>query len=855
MTIPQPPDPYSAAASTASTGAASSIIPGSALGASQMTINTSTLNVTSANTAASGGLFGYEGVPQTGSLLFSMTPASGTDAYGNTYPSGVVVNAGQINGVTLTGVGLDSTSTLQGSLINSALVATPLISGGTATSTLHVLNTAGGAVLSYSNNSGTATFSTAGSYLWTCPTNVTQAQVQCWGAGAGGGGGSPNQGGEGGGGGEYAAEPTLNVTPGSVYQVTVGAGGAGGSTNTSGSSGSDTIFSDNLGNNLVYAYGGQAGLNFQGGAGGVGSSNTIEEPGGSGASASGNSGASGGGSSGGTSVQGNNGTASTGATGGAGGAAPAGGGAGGAGGNNNANGTSGSSPGGAGGGAGEAAGAGASSATYYCTGSYSYYGQTATYGSGPYSRRSVNSSIYQGCASGYAFLTGDQYGFALFNYRQMQSDLSGATINNTYLSLNNLHSWYNNGMYAVIGYTTFTGTFGTTFQPGAGTHEAEQVSWISEGATVTYKLSSWLNSHIATDFTAIILGPAASSGVSGTNLSYYGYFYGYNSNDNNSVPRIGVTYTPSGSGSENAGNGADGQVSITYNTANTLVGAFTPVGGTDVYGNTYAPGSTTVQHTFIATASSPSTPASGNVALSTGTSGQLQVTTDTGVTSSVATGKTGSGGNTVTGTSTVQLSDGFVINSGDVNTGTAFRLTTWGNGNTGSGTLSALTLNIQGGQAQITWPTSAQSLNVQTIWRVVCDVVFTSSTSANIHAVFEVSNAGGTVNAVEAGDSTAYSPSFPYTLAVFAHWGATETAQTITCHGSIFERIANLWLFSARATSAPPPSHPVLSRSARICEMTSRISSSWRITCLLRRMQTWRHWDSPQATFPCYARQ
>ncbi|MFA5782566.1 MAG: hypothetical protein WC868_09895, partial [Bacteroidales bacterium] len=49
----------------------------------------------------------------------------------------------------------------------------------------------------------TQTFSTAGTYTWTCPVSVTSVKVECWGGG-GGGGVVANSGGGGGGGGAYA---------------------------------------------------------------------------------------------------------------------------------------------------------------------------------------------------------------------------------------------------------------------------------------------------------------------------------------------------------------------------------------------------------------------------------------------------------------------------------------------------------------------------------------------------------------------------------------------------------------------------------------------------------------------------
>ena len=71
---------------------------------------------------------------------------------------------------------------------------------------------------------GSQTYSTAGSYSWTCPVGVTSVTVECIG---GGGRGflyeyGTSDGGGGGGGGGYA-KSVRSVTPGSSYSLYVGA--------------------------------------------------------------------------------------------------------------------------------------------------------------------------------------------------------------------------------------------------------------------------------------------------------------------------------------------------------------------------------------------------------------------------------------------------------------------------------------------------------------------------------------------------------------------------------------------------------------------------------------------------------
>ena len=102
-------------------------------------------------------------------------------------------------------------------------------------------------------------YTTAGTFTWTCPAGVTSIQVEAWGGGGGGAGvgsSANNYVGGGGAGGNYS-KATISVTPLQNYVVTVGAGGNGGGTSSSGSyglSGGTTSFST-----LLYASGGTGG--------------------------------------------------------------------------------------------------------------------------------------------------------------------------------------------------------------------------------------------------------------------------------------------------------------------------------------------------------------------------------------------------------------------------------------------------------------------------------------------------------------------------------------------------------------------------------------------------------------------
>jgi hypothetical protein len=170
-----------------------------------------------------------------------------------------------------------------------------------------------------------------------------------------------------------------------------------------------------------------------------------------------------------------------------------------------------------------------------------YYGDTASYGSGPYSQRSYNAStMYQGAASGYVNLSGDQFSFARFNYGQIATDLGAGVVNWVKLRLTNEHFWYNGGGNAVVGWSSYTGAYGSSFVPGAGTHENTDHYHMNEGATVTHQMSSAMVSAITSGFTSIILGPSASYTSRG-DLNNYGYWAG--AGNVNTAPQLTINYT------------------------------------------------------------------------------------------------------------------------------------------------------------------------------------------------------------------------------------------------------------------------------------------------------------------------
>jgi len=202
----------------------------------------------------------------------------------------------------------------------------------------------------------TSSFTSAGTYTWTCPLGVSNVQVQAWGGGGAGGSAhrhTYNSAGGGGGGGAYAAS-TVSVTPGTAYTIVVGGGGPATTATTSAPGTAAPGTNSSFGSTIVVAAGGGGGSDadngyntaFGNGGTTASSTGTIKFAGGNGQGGSSSHFSGGGGSSAGTGANGNNASGSY-----LGGAAPTGGGAGGNGVNGvvTAVGSPGQAPGGAGG--------------------------------------------------------------------------------------------------------------------------------------------------------------------------------------------------------------------------------------------------------------------------------------------------------------------------------------------------------------------------------------------------------------------------------------------------------------------------------------------------------------------------
>jgi len=162
-------------------------------------------------------------------------------------------------------------------------------------------------------------YTTAGDFTWVCPPDVTNVQIQTWGAGGAGGGkasGGATVNAGGGAGGAYAVSNSYTVTPGNSYFIHVGAGGVGVATAALGASGDYSGFSTSTPAVVCLAVGGGGGASGNPGAGGTCPAGSIGDVylGGAGKSGVLNTSCGGGGGSGGTGSAGNAATSATGAS-------------------------------------------------------------------------------------------------------------------------------------------------------------------------------------------------------------------------------------------------------------------------------------------------------------------------------------------------------------------------------------------------------------------------------------------------------------------------------------------------------------------------------------------------------------
>ena len=188
--------------------------------------------------------------PSTGTAVtYAVTNVTGV-TYTWTYPSDWTVTAG----------GTTYTNTVTIGTQSGTVTVTPSNACGSGTARTLTVTTS-------------LTASSASTFTWICPVDVTSIQVEMWGGGAGGGGASntTNYAGSGGGGGAYTKNATVAVTPGTSYTITIGAAGTAGTTSANGGNGGNTTAT--FGSTTVVANGGSGGIrgtSTSGSSGGLG---------------------------------------------------------------------------------------------------------------------------------------------------------------------------------------------------------------------------------------------------------------------------------------------------------------------------------------------------------------------------------------------------------------------------------------------------------------------------------------------------------------------------------------------------------------------------------------------------------
>jgi hypothetical protein len=722
---------------------------------------------------AGGQVLIYNGTPGGGNLVGSWSGADGTDGFGNAYVAGLSVNQGVITGIDIDSVTITN-ATLQGDVLSGSSITQPMISGGTITETSITFDSGGGSLLVYTSGTTIVPQTIPGDYTWVVPAGVTTAQVECWGAGAGGNGGTTSAGGNGGSGGEYAAELNYSVTPAASLNYTVG--GAGQGTSTGGGNGNDggDSFFDGTG---VKANGGNGD-----GTAATGSVNAIHHNGGAGASSGANTGGSSGGNSGNINNPGNSGIAATSSTGAAAPAAQTNSGRGGAGGNSGANGASATAPGGGGGGAGKGTAIGTKTVTYAPLWAGSYKGPDAT--SGANSLRSTTTMYQGGETLNGGVANGNQYSVFAFNRALIAADFSGYTVTGFQIQMKNQHSWFSSGM--TIQFDEYSGLPGSV--PGTGPRSAKGISPASvhtgEGEEHNYSLAPSIGQRFVTGSNnGLGIGFLTQPNFP-YNLAYYGYF------DPGQI-RMTITGNNGTAGSFNAGNGADGQVKITYTTGQALVAAISPAAGTDIHGNSYVAGGSFKNLQLFGTAT-PATPPSNSSILFNSTGGSPSYKTGSGFTAILSGGQANIQEFTnVNSGAWPANSVAWPIPAGDANIGTCYRVTVAGFGSYASGNVNFETLAFGNQEAEATFSGLPSTFAFRAV--AECTIVTTgSSGTALYNTCITVGNGANPAAAVGMSTSAiGVNTTAATTISLISAIGPGTPVCTIHGMYSTFERIGS----------------------------------------------------------------
>jgi hypothetical protein len=163
--------------------------------------------------------------------------------------------------------------------------------------------------------------------------------------------------------------------------------------------------------------------------------------------------------------------------------------------------------------------------TYYATWSRTYDGDGGT-------TWDDSAYCYQGYYSSVRATTRSLVGF---DYAQIQSDLSGATVNSIYLTIKGAHAYYNNGFTCYWGTHSYTAK-PSTWSSGSVIERVGSTAGLAAGETVKLNLGTGVgNSFKSGANKGIAIGPPSSS-----SLTYYGYIYGATQSGK---PYLTITYT------------------------------------------------------------------------------------------------------------------------------------------------------------------------------------------------------------------------------------------------------------------------------------------------------------------------
>lgn len=161
---------------------------------------------------------------------------------------------------------------------------------------------------------------------------------------------------------------------------------------------------------------------------------------------------------------------------------------------------------------------------WYATWSRSYEGDNSTrFDDSPY--------MYQGSFSG---SPGNQKSLAGFDYKNIQSTLSGAEIVSCYITVRNNHARWNKGLYAQVGTHNYTSK-PSTWNGSNVIERRYGKKWVAEGGTLTINAGITLAKELLSGASrGISIGPEATD-----DSDNYGFFYGAS---HSSRPSITITY-------------------------------------------------------------------------------------------------------------------------------------------------------------------------------------------------------------------------------------------------------------------------------------------------------------------------